>query len=175
MWKIGDRPWLASVGRKPVEKPCPVCYGKRQVTLIIGNDDSIVLPCQCCASGYQEPSGTVTEYEFLSDSEQLTISEIRTETTADGEKHDYLFYGNRYAHDGELWTTKEEALVECARKCAEIEHDENTRAENIKQNQARTYSWNAGYHLREAKREEKSAARHRKYAVICKQRARESP
>jgi hypothetical protein len=173
-WNIGDRPWLATVGRKSVERSCPICAGKKQVTLILGTEESVILPCSYCAPGYEEPRGWVTEYEFISNAEQLTICEMRVKSNSDGEKREYIFSGNRYVDDeNKLHHTREEALVECEVLCKQIEHDENTRSEYIKADKKKTFSWNAGYHLREAKRDEESAARHRRQAALCKAKSKE--
>ena len=59
--KVGDCLWWAVVEKHAqVEIPCPVCYGKRKVNLILGNGDVVALPCTYCSPGYESPRGTVT-------------------------------------------------------------------------------------------------------------------
>ncbi|MDD5375761.1 hypothetical protein [Acidithiobacillus sp.] len=173
MLKVGDIFWSAHYGMSEVTKTCPVCYGKRCVTLILGNDDKIELPCDYCRRGYEEPRGTKTEYEFTSGAEQETVDEVRIEETSKGRKVEYLTFDHHVVREDEAYATKEEAEERCKQLIAERMHDEATRAEHIKANQAKSYSWNAGYHMREAKREEESAARHRARAKLCKERTKE--
>ena len=171
-FNIGDRPWLASAGVKQVEKACPVCAGKKTVELIIGTGEHIILPCDYCGKGWEGPRGFVMEYEYTTGAEQLTVTRTVTRRTEEGESSEYHFASSRYANDDDLFATEEEALAQCQAWIAQKEIDERTRAEYIKKDQAKTYSWNAGYHLREAKREEESAARHRERAAICKAKAK---
>jgi hypothetical protein len=51
--------------------------------------------------------------------------------------------------------------------------EQSTRAEYLKKNMNKKYSWNAGYHLKEAKRSEEQAAYHRKKAMLCKAKAKD--
>ncbi len=44
-FKVGDTVWVAKCRYEPVQKLCPTCFGKKEVTLILGNGDSVILPC----------------------------------------------------------------------------------------------------------------------------------
>lgn len=170
--KVGDTFWSAHYGMSEVTKICPVCYGNKRVILILGNGDEIELPCDYCRRGYDEPTGTKTEYELTSGAEQETVDEVRVEENLKGRKVEYLTLDHHVVREDEAYATKEEAEERCKQLMVERMHEEMTRAEYIKENQAKSYSWNAGYHLREAKREEESAARHRMRAKLCKERTR---
>jgi hypothetical protein len=171
-WKVGDKPWLSHAGIQEVKKECPICTGKLTVELILGNGDHVILPCDYCGKGWDGPRGFVIEREFIVGVEQLTISQIDTEATEDGEKIHYHFFGHRYAGEDDLCETKEGAEVKSSEWIAQNAIEESTRAEYLKHNQNKTYSWTAGYHLREAKREEESAARHRERAKLCKAKSK---
>lgn len=171
-YKVGDRVWLARAGTEEIKKPCPVCYGKLSVRLILGNDDVVELPCDYCGKGFEGPRGWVTEYEYSIGAENLVVREVRSEITDAGETNHYLFSGGRYADSGgDIFDTEQEALTQCQEVKARLEEEQRTRAEYIKAKDNMTFAWNAGYHLREAKREEASAARHRERAKLCKERA----
>ena len=172
-FNVGDRPWLTHVGTEQVTKPCPVCATTKQVTLILGTGEQVILPCEYCGKGYEAPTGYKSEYEFSSRAEQSRIIEIRITQTDDVSTTEYLFFGHRLAKEAECFSTQDEALVECEKLCAKLHEEEMTKAVHIKKNQAKNYSWNAGYHLREAKREEESAASHRARAILCKAKAKE--
>ena len=172
-FQVGDRPWVIHIGQTLVSQPCPVCFGKCVVTLILGNGDSVELPCENCARGYEPPTGRVTEYVFSSGARQETIVEVETKQSPGGIAVEYRTVDHYCYKEEEVFTTEAEALVLCSQKCAKADEEQRTRAEYIKENVKKKYSWNAGYHLREAKREEESAARHRAKAKLCKAKAGE--
>lgn len=170
---VGDRPWVIHIGQEQVSQLCPVCFGKCVVTLILGNGDSVELPCDNCARGYESPTGRVTEYVFSSGARQETIVQVETKQSPDSVEVEYRTVDHYCYKEDEVFYSEEDALALCAKKCAKAEEEQRTRAEYIKHNVNKKYSWNAGYHLREAKREEESAARHREKAKLCKAKAKE--
>jgi hypothetical protein len=167
-YKTGDCVWVAVAGVQQVSKECPVCFGKLSVTLTLGNGDGVVLPCQMCAPGYEPPRGFVLEYEYVAQAEVETIREVRTASDADGDRVEYLTFSSHLLKHGEAFDTQEEAMVSATEKSIRYAEEQRTRAEYLKGNQAKSYSWNAGYHMREAKRKEEDAARHRERAQLCK-------
>jgi len=170
VFNAGDRVWHAECGIKQVEKNCPVCYGKREVTLILGNDDRVVMPCNYCAPGYESPRGYITEYEYRAEPQQITITEVEVTQTTTGEKRKYR--SKCYGYDNEdLFATYDEALERCRKVKDEREKEQTTQAKYLKKSKTASYSWNAGYHLKEARRIEKTVAYHKKMAVLCKAKA----
>jgi hypothetical protein len=155
-----------------VSKPCPVCYGKKLVTVILGNDDRIFLPCEYCARGYEAPSGLTQEYEYVVEPELVVITSVTLKITDGGVEAKY--YSSVCSYDEEaLFVTKEEAAVVSQGKKEALEREQDTKVENLKKNVHKSFSWNAGYHLREAKRSRKQAEYHDKKAVLCKARSKE--
>jgi hypothetical protein len=172
-YRVGDRVWMHHAEMREVKLACPVCVGNRVVTLILGSGESVELPCDYCGKGFEGPRGVVTEWEYSRGAEQLTICEVHSVMTEKGEEVEYHLTGNRVGHDGEMFASRQAAEVDCERVCTEIALAERTRAEYIKKDQARSYSWNAGYHMREAKRNEKDAEYHRGRAVLCKAKCKD--
>jgi hypothetical protein len=173
-YRVGDRVWMHHAETREVKLTCPVCAGNRIVTLILGSGESVELPCDYCGKGFEGPRGVVTEWEYSRGAEQLTIHEVRSIMTEKGEEVEYRLTDNRVGRDGEMFASRREAEVDCERVCTEIALAERTRAEYIKKDQARSYSWNAGYHMREAKRSEKQAEYHRSKFALCKAKCKES-
>lgn len=171
-YNIGDKVWVAICGNTQVRKLCPVCFGKKEVTLILGNDEHCILPCSYCAPGFSSPSGYVNEYEYQTEAKQVTIDGMNIENKRGVESIEYRYNSTECSwcnlDEKKAFGTKEEALEHCKKIKEENEHDQITRAEHIKKDQNKSYSWNAGYHLREAKRERESAERHERLAKICK-------
>lgn len=45
-----------------VEVPCPICFGKLSVTLILGNGEEQQIECEACGKGCSGPTGLVTSW-----------------------------------------------------------------------------------------------------------------
>ena len=171
-YKVGDRVWLASYSSpRLVSETCPICYGKRQVILILGNDDTVTLPCEYCGKGFDGPRGYVNRYKYVAEVNHITIDSVEIIETRDGETREYRA-DNRCADIEDIFDTEEEAISRCEIKKQEAEHERMTRTEFIKVNVKQSFSWNAGYHLREAKRKESELEYHKNAAVFCKAKAR---
>ena len=170
-FSVGDCVYVASYGNQQEDELCPVCFGKRKVTVILGDDSEVVTPCRFCSCGYDPPTGTVKVYAEKGRVTPHTITSVETSTTAAGVTHEYhsdLWYFT----DANTFATSDEAQVEADRLAAEHKKQQDQRAEYIKANVHRDFSWNAGYHLREARDLRERAERHEKLAVVCKARAR---
>jgi len=175
-YHINDTVWLARFEYEQVIKPCPVCFKTRQVTLILGNGDKVILPCAYCDDGYSSPSGLVTGYKYVAKARQIRITQVDSEETEHGIEYRYHGSPNDYHDDGSLlFDTEEEARIKSVEIKEKYEKEQLTRIENIKKDKHKSFSWNAGYHIGEAKRNRESAEYHDKMAVICKERAPESP
>ena len=172
-YNVGDEVWFAHYDMVRVEKPCPVCFGEKEVTLILGNGDRVVLPCDYCGHGLDEPTGRITEHEYVASAEPVRITKIQSETDLVSEARKYYF-GGRYAAIEDLFDTKEEALARCAEKVAQRELEESTQACRLKASRLKSYSWNAGYHLRQAQECRKRAEYHEQKAVLCRGKAKAS-
>lgn len=171
-YKIGDVLWFAQYNYTQVKKPCPVCFQKKEVTLILGNGDQIILPCQLCAARYDPPSGFVMEYEYTTKPEMIIIDRITTDSADEGKAR---YYSNcRVFDEDALFVDKADAETKIIELKIKLEQEQSERAEFIKKNQNKSYSWNAGYHMREAKHHREKMEYHENMAVICKAKAKDS-
>jgi len=170
-FKIGDKVWHARYLRGvAVQVPCPVCYGKLKVTLILGNGDRIELPCDYCGKGtYGIPTGYDTEYQTVNEPEQITIEEMDVKITSNGENVEYRV-GHRIYYEKNLSAIREEAVLRSDELRKEYEESEKKRNDYIKEDVKKSFAWNAGYHLRKAKSAETEAEYHRGKAKLCKDR-----
>ena len=171
-FKLGDTVYYAKCNYEHIKKTCPICFGKLKVTLILGNDDLVVLPCNYCAPDYDPPCGFVEEYDYVVAAQMVTIDRVTTEVSGKGEQGTYCFNGCYGADESLLFLTKEEALSKAQEIKAQLDQDQATRAEYIKKDKQKSFSWNALYHIREAKRGRKQAEYHDSMAVLCKARAK---
>ena len=169
-FNIGDSVWVARAGSTQVTKPCFVCHTKKEVTLILGNGDEVGLPCDYCARGYERPSGYIQEYEYVAEPERHTISRI--ETRQEGSKTEVTYYGGSYVlYENIVFATREESLAKCEELAQKYEKEQSERIDRIKKNVHKSYSWNAGYHMRQVKDHKKQIEYHESMAKICKERA----
>ena len=169
-FKIGDLVWVARCGMKSVKKLCPTCFGELKVTLILGNGDQVILPCKGCVVGFDPPRGYITEYEYVAEPEKIIISRVNIYMEHDGETIEYRCE-NHIFKEKEIYAMEVEALVEAQKIKAQLEEEQATRAEYIKKEAHKNFSWNASYHMRHAKKDRESAEYHDKMAIICKARA----
>jgi len=174
VYNVGDSVWWARCGTLEVKNTCLVCFGKLQVTLILGDGSHIALPCDYCSKGYYEPKGYTVDYEYVSEPELRTISAVNVAQDANGETREYRSHDNYILSAEDIFDTEAEAMERCKVRTAALAEEQRTRAEYIKANVNKKFSWNAGYHLREAKRKESEAIRHREKAAICKARGKEA-
>ncbi len=168
--KIGDTIYVSKFGREQIKRDCPVCFGKRAITLILGNDDSVKMPCEWCGRGCDPPCGYVTEWRMIAGVETVVVSQIRTRQTAVENEIEYQA-GSYIYYTKDVFSTEEEALAESNRRAKQHNLDQETKAEHIKGKPDKNYSWNAGYHMRESKKAEGKVEYHSKMAKICKARA----
>lgn len=171
-YNVGDVVWWARCGQVHVSKPCTICFGKLQVTLILGNGDSVILPCNYCGHGIDPPTGIVKEWEYVAEPRQVTIDYVNISVTAEGQKREYRSTHYMY-EEGLIFDTKEEALLKCEEIKESLRKEQEGSAYHLKANIKKTYSWNAGYHLKCVRRAEQDIEHHRKKAILCKAKAKE--
>lgn len=172
-YQVGDRPWYARFARyDEVRVPCPVCYGKREVKLILGNDDEVTLPCDYCGKGYEAPTGTVVEYQRTAEARQVTITAVDITETLSGVLRRYHWCDGYCADAEDLLGTEAEANVRAREKAEAQRLDEESCVEYLKKKAKASFSWNAGYWLKEANRCRRDAERYEEKARLCKARAK---
>lgn len=173
-FKIGDFVWVPYFNSNTyVQVPCGVCYGKKVVTLILGNGDSVELPCGYCAKGYDSPTGWEVEYRPKSEPKQIRIAGMKVEVTEKGEIVEY-WSGPENCHyvysEDKVFATREEAGAKGEGLMAEWLANQQ-KADYIKHDKKKNFVWNAGYHLRKIKQCEKEIEYHKEKAKLCKKRS----
>ena len=170
-YNVGDKVWYAYYEHTQVQKPCPVCFGNKEVTLTLGNKDKVLLPCDYCGHGFEPPRGYITEYEYVAKAEPFVITKIESEVNAISESRRY-YSGNHYSGIEDLFDTEEKTLARCNERIKQQEIEETTNAYHLKKNHLKSYAWNAGYHLGRAKYHRKQAEYHDKKAILCKEKSK---
>jgi hypothetical protein len=169
--KVGDFVYWPRYGTLKVEKQCPVCFGNCKVTLILGNGDDVILPCDYCGKGYEGPRGYVSEYEYTVGYDCGTITEIRGVETAAGRTLEYVA-GHSFLKYDAIFSSKEAAEDASKALAEKARQEDRKRAAWLKERISKTYAWNAGYHMRCVKKAQKEIEYHSEKAVLCKAKAK---
>lgn len=141
-WKIGDSVWVPRAHAFNEEiVSCPVCFGKRRVVVILGNDEHVSVPCEMCGVGYEGPRGTVRVRRAGGEVEPHTISSISYRNEA----FVYCGYHGMSFAENEAFDTHEEAEAALVPMLEQAKADaERMFASNI-DNAAKKHSWSVGY------------------------------
>jgi hypothetical protein len=173
-YHVGDLIWYAEAGRKEIQKECPICFGKKQVTLILGNGDQAILPCSYCGPGYEEPEpkGYIIENDFFTSATQRGITRIVINQTTKGNTEEY--YSDPYVLQlDRMFDTKEEAEQRAIDIIKELKKEQDDRAEHVKKSLKASYSWNAGYWQKQINDLKQKLEYYEKRYKICKERSKE--
>ena len=172
-YNVGDSVWWATCGSKSVEKQCPICYGHRKVTLILGNGDEAILDCDFCKKGFDAPRGFITEYEWTTDCKQIVI-DVKNIKESGSDNHREIEYRHHHysIKNEELFATKEEAEARIVELIAVHDEELKKNLETRKEYNKNSYGWNAGYHKRCAEKARRDLEYHEKKVVFMKALAR---
>lgn len=147
---------------RQVEIPCPVCFGKLKVTLILGNGEREDVECEACGKGFRGPTGTVTRWEAFSAVRPAQVTSISLE---DGE---WKVRCGHWSCD-ELFATAEEAEERRKVLHAECsEHAQRMFEQNLK-SKKKSHAWNVRYHRECIARLEREKEHHEKR--LCRLKA----
>lgn len=176
-FEIGD--WVYSVDfiKTQDDIPCPICFGNKEVMLTLGDGTEMMLDCDFCGHGLSGPRGVIKGnwYESYKITPVCIISvefkpdgEVRYGYTQDGEYHGSCRIGyekNLFSDDGAARAYAHERIAELNAEL--VEED----AAKFKHKATKSYAWNAGYWMREAKEHEAAAVRARNHYRIMKSKS----
>jgi hypothetical protein len=155
-FQLGDTYWQALGTPYQVEVPCPVCFGKLAVTIILGNGERIGVPCEACQKGYDIPRGVIHEWEHQPRAVKFTIASV--ESMYNGRWSLKSTTGGR-ADFHELFTTYDAALAK-AIELAKQQHESNMNSRQRHRNNTKDHTWSVRYHRAQIKDLERQMAWH---------------
>ncbi len=167
-FSVGDKVWWAKCQNECKIEPCPICFGKCVVTLILGNDERVQTPCDYCGKGWERARGYVQEnYVWSSDAQEIVIDgkEVKEHNGVREVEYRYCSYILRPTN---TFKTKEEAEGRVLGLVAEHEAEDKRRTEYTKEQGKKSYAWHVGYHKRCAARARKDLEYHEKKAITMK-------
>jgi len=165
-YKIGSGVWYSQFQTHEVKVPCPVCFGDKHVIVILGNGEEVQVECDYCGKGWQCALGYVTEYVQEPRVEYLIITKKRIDEGVNGKEIEYQSEHTILRED-RMFDTEQEAL-----DYAIILADESNARKSAKYKNEKSYSWNAGYHMKAAKKSREEAEYHEEKAKICKSKSK---
>lgn len=151
-FSIGDTVFIARVNSTEKWIACPDCFGKRYLTVILGDESQVTIDCACCARGYEPSKGIVLSYYYNSpQAEEVVVCDIEL-------REGKIRYN--WSDEEDVFATEEEALARSVAKAADLEIEEQRRIHK-KEKDTRTWSWNATYHRQQIRHAEKELAYHK--------------
>ena len=154
-YNINDKVWHASRKSTQEQVVCPECFGKKYLTVILGDGSQVTIDCAGCSLGFDPPKGYVIYYKQDIDVKQVIIDGMRIE-------RDYVEYeinktscSCNIVKSSHLFATKEEAEVR-AKELAEEWNKEQLAKIHRKEKNNRTWSWHVHYHRRQIRDAEKT-------------------
>ena len=148
--------------------PCPICYGKLQVTIILGNGESSLSRCGCCCQGYEGPTGFSTVYEPRT---EIQESRIRGVAEGHGTSWEYQTHSGT-KKEYELWATREDAKEEYEAVKADTDARAKKWFEASFVDAKKGQLWSTGYHKKEIKYHERKIEWHEMHLGKIKDRVK---
>ena len=156
-FNIGDMVFVVeSSCHYGVKIPCRMCFGKRRVTVILGNDEQVVTECGYCQAGIDPPTGYSTTWEPRATVSAEKVLGIRR--SDDGWRYEV---GYQSVLEDQIFLTREEAEPVAAEKL-KIETERKALLERDHFITAtKKQVWSAGYHLNRIKDHERQIGWHK--------------
>jgi len=146
---IGDKVWVASRKSTQESIECPECFGKKYLTVILGDDSKVTIDCAGCSVGYDPSKGYILYHKLVHD--VFFVAIVRVEITPGRVKY---YFDDYIAGDDIVFDTKEEARVK-AKLLAEEWNKAELEKVHRKEKNNRTWSWHVHYYRKKIRDAEK--------------------
>lgn len=163
-YNLGDTVyWVYSSNHYSKKIPCPICFGKKHVQVILGDDSIVKSECGYCSHGLDRATGTATTWEPYA---QIRSGEI------DGiENYQGWTYkaGGSTHKEHELFSSEEEATPKYKDELLNVQKQAKHFFEESFVNATKEQMWSAGYHRECIKRAQQTIEWHEGRLCIIKQ------
>lgn len=171
-YNIGDKVWYAKRQSKKEKVTCPECFGKRYLTVILGDDSKVTIDCAGCTAGYNSPTGYVTYYKRDIDVSKVTIGGIRITCDCVEYEINKTSCSCNIVKDSDIFWGRIEAEVR-AKELAEEWNKEQLAKIHRKVKNNHTWSWHVHYHRKQIRDAEKTIEYATKQLNVAKDKAKE--
>lgn len=165
-YEFGQEIWYVDTSSKERYITCVDCFGKRYLTVILGDDTVLTVPCETCKErGWSDySSGILVVYDCIATPAQGTINriEFRRDSTIE-----YGVEGRYSLDEAEIFLNREDAEI----LAKQVEQEKTAESENKyknKEKDTRSWSWHVTYHrkqIEDAKRTIEYATKKLNYAL----------
>jgi len=154
-FNIGNKVWYAERITSEERELCPDCFGKKYLTVVLGDDSKITIECESCKRGYDSPTGYVL-YRI----QKPAVKEVIINRVEMSEEE-----GIRYGYDGcyinmetHFFQTKEEAEKRAIELMEQFNQQERDNFHK-KERDTKSWAWHVYYFRRQIKDAEKQIER----------------
>jgi hypothetical protein len=137
---------------------CPVCFGQRSVTLILGDGERVQTPCRYCDHGVLGSTGEVSAYCAASGINERTVTGVQL-------AHDGAWEiqtdGRYSSSEANTFGTRASAEVRRQILFEEAEEDATKSYESRFRTHRGDHAWTIGYHRNQIKDLERQLEWHR--------------
>jgi len=173
-FKTGDRVFWATYENREVKEDCPVCFGKKEVFVILGNDEKVKTECDYCNVGFSGARGFVEVYKFIPSVSEIIIEGKEINENSEGRFIEYRYKNYCLRSNENIFKTKKEAEIKVSEMIKErIEKEENS-FERRKNGQIMKLTWSVGYHQRNIREAEKQIKHHSSKVELVKKIIKET-
>ena len=146
-YNIGDVVWYARRETTTDKIMCPECFGKKVLTVILGDGSQVIIDCMGCAPGLENPRGYCTFYKQSSGVKEIIISGVEYNII----KTTYQFDGCYSVNETELFDTKEGAEKKAVELAEEHNKEELDRIHRKEKNN-KNWAWHVHYYRNKIRR-----------------------
>lgn len=163
-FNIGDDVfWVESHCHYQKTIPCPMCFGKKFVTVILGDDSKVQTACGFCEREMEGSTGYATIWEPTA---IIKSGQITGVSTKDGIKYEVNY--NSLSED-EILTSQDAANAEYLFKLEEVKKQAQKWFNDSFVNCTKKQVWSAGYHKRCIEQAERTIEWHKAKLGMIKQ------
>lgn len=157
-FEIGKTYYLPEHQPEKIQVLCPVCYGKKRVEIILGNDERVSVECDGCGLGFDGPRGFVHDYSYTPRVTPFTIASV---ASMYGEDWYVTSTDGRQANWKYLRESEAVARQECVDRAKELVEENMRRSATSNKQKLKSKTWSVRYHEGIIKDIERKIAWHR--------------
>ncbi len=167
-FNIGDTVYSASCYWGTTYITCPDCGGEGRLRVIFHDGEEVSIACQNCSRGYEPPTGKMQIYGYIAEANERVITGMEINASRPTEYR----AGQYILKEDNLFSSKADAMDKAKEHQIELEKEQQEKINN-KEKDTRTWAWNASYHKREIKRQEKSIEYHKACLAVANLKKKE--
>jgi hypothetical protein len=144
--------------------PCPLCFGKKSVQIILGNGEIQPIECSACGHGYEGPRGFINERAPRS-------AVVRGEITGVTKDFGEWRYAVNGSSQSDIFRTEEEAETKRVLLHAEASVQAEGFNQSIAKEKKKGLAWSVRYHQGCIRDLERRLSYHEEKLLISREKA----